>query len=64
MSISGRSTEEKAVLFPFGASHFTSKTLFISLMMPLRFGRDLVLEDYTEDLASKTLGQPGVFYDS
>lgn len=32
-------------------------------MLPLGFGRDLVFEDYTEDLASKTLGQPGVLYD-
>ncbi len=43
--------------------HFSSKSLLISLMLPLGFGRDLVFEDYTEDLASKTLGQPGVLYD-
>lgn len=63
MSISGRSTEDLVVLFPSGASHFTSKNLLISLMSPLKFRRDLVLEDYTEDLASKTLGQPGILYD-
>lgn len=52
------------VLFPFSTSHFSSKSLLISLMLPLGFGRDLVFEDYTEDLASKTVGQPGVLYDS
>lgn len=50
------------MLFPIGASHLPLKT-FISLMLTLRFRRDLVLEDYTEDLASKTLSQPGVLYD-
>lgn len=62
-SISRRNTEDQVVLFPSGTSHFTSKNLLVSLMLPLRFWRDLVLENYTEDLASKTLGQPGVLYD-
>lgn len=63
-SISRRNTKNQVVLFPSGTSHFTSKNLLVSLMLPLRFWRDLVLENYTEDLASKTLGQPGVLYDS
>lgn len=48
----------------FGAYPITSKNLFTILIEPLGFIRDLVFEDDAEDLASETVGQPGVLDDS
>lgn len=48
----------------FRACAVTSKNLFTILIIPLGFIRDLIFEDNAEDLASETIGQPGVLDDS